>query len=305
MFNTEVEEEKEEQLQLKSLLIGICCGVGLCIAIVVAVVFRILTGSTYTSYKKIKNIVDKEIEIQSYISESYIFDQDTKAAEDAVCVALVDALGDEYSQYFPAQEYTTISGYFENDSSVQEKLLEGNIGYIAINGFVESSPAEFKSGLDSLLGSGIKGLIVDVRDNPGGLVNQMAECLDYLVDEGKMFSVTYASGQSEELKATEGGISIPCIVLINNKTISAAELFAGVLQKDIGAVLIGQNTFGKGVMQRYYEFEDSSALRITFATYEFADGTKMSSTGLEPEIVVLDDECLDSAVGYMNELIRK
>lgn len=180
-----------------------------------------------------------------------------------------------------SMEVTTVTG----------EMLSEYIGYIKITGFKKNTPDQFIDELERLNSNGAKALIFDVRDNGGGLVSALEECVDPLLPEGVVATAEYKDGRSETLVySDESELNLPMVVLVNGETASAGELFAASL-KDFGkAELIGEQTYGKGVMQVTTEFEDGSAVVLTVAEYKTAFSDCYNGVGITPDYVVENDE---------------
>ncbi len=191
-------------------------------------------------------------------------------------------------------EVTTVTG----------KMLSGLIGYIRITGFKENTPDQFNEVLDRLTSNGARALIFDVRNNGGGLISALEKCLDPLLPEGVVATADYKDGRSETIVYSDASeINIPMLVLVNDKTASAAELFAASL-KDFGkAELVGERTYGKGVMQITNPFEDGSAVILTVAEYKTVNSECYNEIGLTPDYVVegSDDETKDDTTADAND----
>lgn len=193
-------------------------------------------------------------------------------------------------------------------TSVTGEMLSGYIGYIKITSFKKNTPDQFIETLERLNSNGAKAFIFDLRDNGGGLVSALEECVDPLLPEGIVATAEYKDGHSETLVySDESEINLPMIVLVNDKTASAGELFAASL-KDFGkAQLVGIQTFGKGVMQQTTEFEDGSAVVLTVAEYKTAYSECYDGIGLVPDYVVENEEDSETDFQYNKavEIISK
>lgn len=193
-------------------------------------------------------------------------------------------------------------------TSVTGEMLSGYIGYIKITSFKKNTPDQFIEILERLNSNGAKAFIFDLRDNGGGLVSALEECVDPLLPEGIVATAEYKDGHSETLVySDESELNLPMIVLVNDKTASAGELFAASL-KDFGkAQLVGIQTFGKGVMQQTTEFEDGSAVVLTVAEYKTAYSECYDGIGLVPDYVVENEEDSETDFQYNKavEIISK
>lgn len=168
--------------------------------------------------------------------------------------------------------------------TVSSEMLSGYVGYIKINGFKQNTPEQFIMALERLTSNGAKALIFDVRDNSGGLVTALEECLDPLLDEGVIATAEYNDGRSETIVYSDSShLNLPMIVLVNKNTASAAELFAASLRDFNAAQLVGDITFGKGVMQSTAEFETGGAVVLTVAEYKTTLSECYNNIGLTPD----------------------
>jgi carboxyl-terminal processing protease len=169
------------------------------------------------------------------------------------------------------------------------------VGYIKIDGFKKNTPQQFVDTLERLTSNGAKALIFDVRDNGGGIVEALGECVDPLLPEGVIATAEYKDGHSETLVySDEAALEIPMVVLVNDKTASAAELFAASLRDFGGAQLVGEKTYGKGVMQETTEFDNHGAVVLTVAKYKTERSECYDGVGITPDISVENtDEAYD------------
>lgn len=172
---------------------------------------------------------------------------------------------------------------------VASKMLDNNIGYIQINSFDDGVADKFKESVQSLQSSGMKGLIIDLRSNGGGVVQESTGIADLFTKNGGTVLITKDKSGNEELtKATENPIvtDIPVVVLVNEGTASASEILAGALRDNYGAKIIGENTYGKGVIQTVYKLSDGSGLKITTEEYYTPNHTEINKVGIKPDIEV-------------------
>lgn len=171
--------------------------------------------------------------------------------------------------------------------SVTGEMLEGNIGYISITSFNSKTSEQFAEALTKLTDDGAKALILDVRQNGGGLVSALKPILNRFIPTATIASAEYADGSRKPLIETDSDecLEIPMAVLVDGGTASAAELFAAALRDECGAVLIGTQTYGKGVIQNTYEFSDGSAITISTAKIIPAKSESYDGVGLKPDYV--------------------
>lgn len=178
--------------------------------------------------------------------------------------------------------------------TVTGELIDGYIGYIKIDGFKQNTPEQFINTLQHLTSNGAKALIFDLRDNPGGLVESVEECLDPLLPEGVIAIAEYKDGHSETIVYSDSSeLDMPMTVIVNKNTASAAELFAASLRDFGKAELVGEKTYGKGVMQITTEMENGGAVVLTVAEYRTTVSECYDKIGLNPDYTVVDDNADD------------
>lgn len=171
---------------------------------------------------------------------------------------------------------------------VTSDVIEGNVGYISMTSFDEDCSIEFKQKYEELVSKGIKSLIIDLRNNGGGLVKEALTIADYIVPEGKDLLITVNKKENETVeKAIKKPIvTVPVVVLVNENSASASEILAGALKDNECATIIGTKTYGKGVIQEILKLTDGSALKLTTEEYYTPSRTKINKIGIEPDIVV-------------------
>ena len=170
--------------------------------------------------------------------------------------------------------------------SVYYEIID-NYGYVVITAFNKATVTQFKEAYNDLLGENIKGFIFDVRDNGGGTVDSSCEILDMLVGECDLITIKYADGsENVSNKSDSKKCDLPMVVLTNGDTASAAELFAATLRDMAKCPLIGNTTYGKGVVQRTYFLSDDSCIRFTVGEFFPAGGEGFNAKGLTPDYEV-------------------
>lgn len=169
---------------------------------------------------------------------------------------------------------------------VSSKMLEDNIGYIRLTTFGKNADKDFEKSIKNLKEKGMKGLIIDLRSNPGGTLESAVGIADLLLPEGPVITVRNKSGKEEVYKSDKNEINLPMCVLINETSASASEVIAGAMRDFKKAVLIGKKTYGKGVVQSVYDLGDGSALRLTTAKYYTPSGECIQGTGINADIEV-------------------
>lgn len=177
------------------------------------------------------------------------------------------------------------------ENTVLSRLLPGKTGYIRVTGFEEVTNKQFKNAVDTLEDSGMKSLIIDLRDNGGGLLSAAVGMLDRLLPKGLLVYTKDKNGVADEYFAEDDKcVKLPMAVLVNGNSASASEVFSGALQDNGVAKLVGTKTFGKGIVQTIFGMEDGTALKMTTSRYYTPKGRNIHKTGLEPDIEVQLDE---------------
>jgi carboxyl-terminal processing protease len=171
-------------------------------------------------------------------------------------------------------------------SNIKSEILDGNIGYIKLVMFDNEIAKYFKNDLSSMMKKGISGLIIDLRDNPGGSYEQVVEIADSLLAEGTIVYTEDRNGKKEYKKSDKAKIDLPLAILINGNSASASEILAGSVKDHNRGVLVGAKTFGKGLVQELKLLEDGSGLKVTISRYFTPSGVCIQGTGIEPDIKV-------------------
>jgi len=175
------------------------------------------------------------------------------------------------------------------EPSVDYKSLPNDIGYIQIAYFADHTVSEFQTALNDAIGNGSKGLILDLRGNPGGYLDVVADIADEFLDGGViLYEATDSLEIIRDWTASPGGLAvdIPLVVLVDNSSASGSEVLAGALQDHGRAVIIGTQTFGKGSVDSTYELQDGSALYLTTARWLTPDKHAIEGVGITPDYVV-------------------
>lgn len=171
-------------------------------------------------------------------------------------------------------------------TNIESKVLENDIGYIRLIEFDSEIAAYFNEHLDKLLGNGIKGLIIDVRNNPGGSYDQVIKVADRLLPEGVIVSVKDRYGEEVFEKSDARELDMPIVVLVNGNSASASEILAGSIKDHNKGILVGTRTFGKGLVQSLIELEDGSGIKVTIARYYTPSGVCIHGLGIDPDVEV-------------------
>ena len=189
------------------------------------------------------------------------------------------------------------------NTTVSYEMLDNSIGYIQVEQFVENTPELYENAIDDLMSQGAKGLVIDLRNNPGGLLKAVIEMADYVIDDSKVANGASQAGLLLQTKDKDDNIleeyscddkhsiDLPMAVLVNGNSASASEIFSGCL-KDYGvAKIVGTTTYGKGIVQSVMKLKDGSAVKLTIAQYFLPSGTAVHKVGVEPDVEVeLNDD---------------
>lgn len=180
------------------------------------------------------------------------------------------------------------------------QMLEGNVGYVAIENFDSRCYDETIAAIEKLLDQGAEALLFDVRNNPGGYKTELCKVLDYLLPEGSLFRSEYYDGTIQVEESDEKHLDIPMAVLVNGESYSAAEFFAAALKEYDAAFVVGEKTCGKGYFQQTYELVDGSAVGLSVGRYFTPNGVSLAGVGITPDIEVSVDEDLFWEIYYGN-----
>ena len=185
--------------------------------------------------------------------------------------------------------------------SVASEVKEDNIGYLRITSFDENTYDEFKEHLSSLEKKGIKGLVIDLRDNPGGLLNICVDIADDLIGKGTIVYTKDNSGNKEYYKSDENELDMPIAVLINGGSASASEILTAALVDNNKAIAIGETSFGKGLVQSVKGLKDGTGYKLTTAQYFTPNNNYINGKGITPNITEKDkNKQLKLAIEYLS-----
>ncbi|MBR4934947.1 MAG: S41 family peptidase [Anaerotignum sp.] len=186
--------------------------------------------------------------------------------------------------------------------SVKSRMMQGDIGYISISGFKENTYDQFKTALDGLQEQGMKGLVLDIRNNPGGLVKSVYQIGEELLPEGTMVYTLDKKEKRSDLKCDAEYLDIPLVVLVNENSASAAEILSGAVKDTERGTLVGVQTFGKGLVQRLFTLPDGSGLNVTIQKYYTPNGTSIHGVGVAPDVTVeLPEAYQNTSLGMIPE----
>ncbi len=170
--------------------------------------------------------------------------------------------------------------------TVASAVIDGNIGYIKLSGFESVTYDQYMAEYKKLREQGITSLIIDLRDNPGGLLDIVAKIADEIIPKGVITYTEDKNGKKEYINSAENEIDIPLAVLVNEHSASAAELLTAAVKDTGKGVIIGKNTYGKGVVQTTFPLTDGSAVKLTTARYYTPKGECIDGKGVSPDIEV-------------------
>ncbi len=168
---------------------------------------------------------------------------------------------------------------------VEGEVLENNIGYIEFSSFDDGTAEEFKAKFEELQAKGIKSLIIDLRNNGGGIVDEALEIANYILDKDSviLYEVDKNNNETVEKTTDDPIINMPIVILTNENTASSSEILAGALKDHKKATIVGEKTYGKGVIQRLLTLPDGSGLKITSEKYLTPNRTEINKVGIEPD----------------------
>jgi carboxyl-terminal processing protease len=189
------------------------------------------------------------------------------------------------------------------------KMLEDNIGYLNIMQFSGNAYDKFKEAMDFFEEQGAKGVVIDLRDNPGGYLNVVVDMLDDILPEGTLVYTEDKYGKRETEYSGPDSIDMQFTVLVNGNTASASEIFAGAMQDYEYGAVVGTTTYGKGVVQAVLPMDDTGAgLKLTISEYFTPNGRNINGKGIEPDEYIEDDSSgedvqMDKAVSVLKDRI--
>ncbi len=197
--------------------------------------------------------------------------------------------------------------------TVEGEMLpnENNIGYIIISQFTENTGNELVKALEELRQEGLEGLILDLRDNPGGELNSAIMIADQFLNKGPIVHIDYRIGRDQTFYAEPDYLHLPLVLLVNKGSASAAEILAGAVKDAKVGTLVGTRTFGKGVVQTVFPLDNGAGLKLTTARYLTPNKNDIHKKGITPDIVVeqapdaKEDPQLDKAIALIREKIHK
>lgn len=183
--------------------------------------------------------------------------------------------------------------------TVESQMLEGGVGYLQILEFDEITTQQYNDAIISLRKSGMKSLVIDLRDNPGGRLDVVVSILDSILPDGMIVYTEDKYGNRSEYKSRDGKeLGIPLVVLVNENSASASEIFAGAVKDYQYGTIVGTTTFGKGIVQIILPLSDGSAVKITTSRYYTPNGNYIHGVGIEPDVELEYDYLGDPKQDY-------
>ncbi len=196
-----------------------------------------------------------------------------------------------------------------NVPSVEDKVLPGEIpiGYVRLTQFSARSAEEIADSLNKLADQKVQGIILDLRDNGGGDFDAAVKIANIFLNEKDIVSVKDVRGKTTVHKSAKGSFSLPTVVLVNGNSASASEILSGALQDNKRAVLVGEKTYGKGVVQTVFPLRGGGALKLTTQKYFTPKGTDINEVGINPDYVVKnpEDNSQDLQLNRAIEVLKK
>ena len=176
------------------------------------------------------------------------------------------------------------------------KMLDGKIGLVTIENFNDGCFDETKTAIEQMLSDGATRLIIDVRNNPGGYAHELVDVLDYLLPEGPLFRTVDYAGKEDVENSDASFLDLPMAVLVNSESYSAAEFLAAAMDEYEAAVIVGEQTCGKGYFQMTYQLPDGSAVGLSVGKYFTPNGVSLAGVGITPDVMVPVDEEIFAAI---------
>lgn len=186
------------------------------------------------------------------------------------------------------EEYTaTVTRKIVQTDTVYHEMKEGKIGYIQVTEFDDVTTDQYKEALEDLEKQGMKGLVVDLRNNPGGNVDTVTDMLDLMLPEGTTLSIKDKQGKESVYESDdEHQFTKPLVVLVNENSASASEIFSGAIQTFGTGEVVGTTTYGKGVVQQIFDLKDGTSVKLTIAEYLIAGQFGINGKGVTPDVEV-------------------
>ncbi len=270
-------------------------------------------------------VIDNEIVVVSTMDGSPAQLADIKTGDVIVSVDGVAYGGEKFSEAASAMRgelNTSVTVSYRRDGvvtdvklirkkittqSVYSEMLEGNIGYIRITSFELATAEDFEKELRNMEVSGVSGLVIDLRNNGGGIVDSGVAIADMLLPEGTIVYLEDRKGERVYENSDADCTSVPYVLLVNGGTASTSEILAAAVKDNKGGIIVGTNTFGKGIVQSIEKLSDNSgALRITVQQYFSPDGNVIHEKGVQPdyEVILTEESETDVQLEKAIELLK-
>ena len=255
-------------------------------------ILQVMNNSPALEAGLLPNDLIIEVEGESITSLGYETAINRIRGEVGTSVVLTVARGDDYSEIF---DVTLTRRVVEQESVTCDFIntdgLFRPLAYIRILDFNQHSPEQFIDAMGTAIGEKSHGFVIDLRNNGGGTLNSVVEMLDALLPEGPIVRIQYKDGSEKVYESDENCFSEPIVVLVNGNTASAAELFVAALRDYGNAIVVGENTYGKGTVQTVIPLDDGSAVRVSTSMYLPPFSDNYEGVGISPDIEVsLADE---------------
>lgn len=219
--------------------------------------------------------------------------------EEGTTVDIVVIRGTSYEEF-----ETTATRAVIEVISVEYEMKQDNIGYIDVSAFEGTTLSQFENAIEDLKAQGMEGLVIDLRNNPGGNLSTVIEMLDLILPQGKIVYTQTKTLERDYYYSDEAHqLDIPMAVLINGNSASASEIFAGAIQDYEWGTIVGTTSFGKGIVQKLFQLTDGTCLKLTTSEYFTPNGRNIHGIGIEPDVVVeyeYDDNQLERAMECLN-----
>lgn len=171
--------------------------------------------------------------------------------------------------------------------TVEYEMLEDQIGYLAVSEFDSVTYGQYEEALEELSDQGMEGLVVDLRNNPGGNLNTVCDMLDLVLPEGTIVYMEDKEGKRQTYSSDDAHqLDVPMAVLVNGNSASASEIYAGAIQDHEAGTIVGTQTYGKGVVQQIFDLGDGTSVKLTIAEYFTPKGRSINGEGVTPDLEV-------------------
>ena len=225
------------------------------------------------------------------IKQNYYKDVDVKELVKLSIKAITTSL-DQYSSLKKIKPSTLdfIRGFDRDETISDTKIINDNIGYIKINHFGRRAKEGFGNAMMDIKGVDLRGLIIDLRDNPGGSLEESIRIMESFIPEGSLLVTVCSKGQTKYFSGKNEEYAYPLVILINSNTASCAEIFAATLRYYKKATLVGTNSYGKGTIQKAFPLDHNHTLVLTIGECYLADGATLQDSGIKPDYIIEGDE---------------